>query len=489
MSGVHGPDFPAQQFRVWLFSQHRALLFDNQWFSGHLLPGYSMLFPPLAATVGSAVVGIASCVGSSWLATRIVRVDRQQSHTVGLLWFSVIIVADLVIGRLPFALGLTFGLAALLAVQRRRPGLVLLAAAACSLASPLAAGFLLLAAVAWVPSIGLRRAAPLGGAGVGLAVAQMFGGGGRFPFPWSSLLAILLFVAVGLAICPSRYPTLRRGLALYGGAALLLFVFPNPIGGNLTRLGTLLAGPVAALVLLHIGRRRALVVLTAPLLFWQLQPVYGALASSVGDPSAEPAYYAGLFGFLRTHDTSLGRIEIPLTRNHWETSYVATAWPLARGWERQLDTGYNAVLYQPGLTSDAYHRWLQANGVSYVALPDVALDASSAQEWRIVITPEPWLRPVWHDAHWQVWAVRDTSPMITGDATLVDVGVTSFGLYFAHPGAAVVRLHYTRFWRVTDGYGCVAPDPSGWTIVRSALPGPVTVTARLDLIPPTCTLS
>lgn len=482
--GIQGPDFPAQEFRIWLFRVHGAMLFDSQWFAGHPLPGYSLLFPPLAALVGSVTLGAVSCVGSTWMATRILQEamgEDAPGRVAGLVWFSVVTVADLVIGRLPFALGLTLGLAAVYAVQRRRPALAGLAAAGCSLASPLAAGFLLLAGLAWLPSVGWRRVAPFAASATGLGVAAVFGGGGNFPFVWSSLVSIIAFVALGLWLCPDRYPTLRRGLWLYGIAAVVLFFIPNPVGGNLTRLGTLLAGPVAAAVLLHAGRRIALTLLLAPLLVWQLQPVYGAVADSVHDPSASPAYYTGLLAFLGSHGAALHRVEIPLTRDHWETNYVATEFPLARGWERQLDTRYDALLYQPGLSAGAYREWLVANGVRYVALPDVALDSSSRAELRVLEAPHPWLVSVWHDAHWKVWLVRGAGPLATGDATLTALGVSSFTVNFSRPGASLVLMHYTRLWRVAGGSGCVTSTPDGWTEVDSPIAGPVTVTAALSL--------
>lgn len=482
--GVQGPDFPAQQFRIWLFRVHGAMLFDSQWFAGHPLPGYSLLFPPLAALVGSVTLGALSCVGSTWIASRILRESMGEDapgRAVGLVWFAVVTVADLIIGRLPFALGLTLGLAAVYAAQRRRPVLGALAAAGCSLASPLAAGFLLLAGLAWLPSVGWRRVLPFAASLLGLAFAFAFGGGGDFPFVWSSLVSILVFVALGLWLCPDHYPTLRRGLWLYGISAVVLFLVPNPVGGNLTRLGTLLAGPVAAAVLLHAGRRLALALLVVPLLVWQLQPVYGAVADSVHDPSASPSYYTGLLSYLGWHGAALHRVEIPLTRDHWETSYVAAEFPLARGWERQLDTRYDALLYQPGLTAAAYHQWLVDNGVRYVALPDVPLDPSSRAEVKLLQTPYPWLVPVWHDAHWKVWLVRDAGPLAIGDATITALGVSSFTLDFTRPGAAVVLVHYTRLWRVAGASGCVTSTPDGWTEVDSPVAGPLTVKAGLNL--------
>ena len=74
------------------------------------------------------------------------------------------------------------------------------------------------------------------------------------------------------------------------------------------------------------------------------------VAHSVDDPSSHAEYYSGLEGFLRTQDPGLGRLEIPALRQHWEASFIAPVFPLARGWERQVDIRFNAPLYDPALT-------------------------------------------------------------------------------------------------------------------------------------------
>ena len=239
---LHGPDSPAQSYRTWLF-RHGALLWNDQWYGGHLLPGYSTLFPPLAAAIGAQTVGALACIASTVATTRLVRPNGGREHGVALLWFSAVTVGDLVVGRLPYALGLAFGLGAILAVSRRRPALAGIAAMLCSLASPLAAAFLLLAGTAWAASIGIRRTLPLAAASTGLVVSIALGGGGIFPFPVLTLLGLLVFVVVGLYLTPRTNRVLRRGLLLYGAAALVLFAVPNPVGGNVARIASVSAGP------------------------------------------------------------------------------------------------------------------------------------------------------------------------------------------------------------------------------------------------------
>lgn len=478
--GLRGPDLPAQDFRTWLFRTHGPMLWDGRWFAGHQVLGYSVVFPPLAALFGARTVGFLSCVASTMAIVRIARYGTTNRHTAGLLWFAVATVANFVIGRLPFALGLALGLIAIAAVQRRRPAWAAALAVLCSLASPLPGAFLLLAGAAWAPALGWRRALPLAGASSGLLIALVLGGGGSFPFPWTSLATILLFVLFGLLLAPRSHRTLRLGLAAYAVAAVVLFLIPNPVGGNLTRLGTILAGPLAAVVLLSTGRRRVLAAVAGPLLVWQLAPVTGAIADS-STPSSEPAYYAGLLGFLQTHSEPWGRVEIPLTRGHWETTYVASKVPLARGWERQIDVSYNRVLYEEKLSTAQYRGWLLENGVRYVAIPDAPLEPASIRQAAIVESAPAWLVPVWSDAHWRVWRVDGATPLVSGPARMAALDVSSFRLTFGSAGTAEVRLHHTRFWHVADSAACVTRSPTGWTRVTAFGPGSITVTARLDL--------
>ena len=54
-----------------------------------------------------------------------------------------------------------------------------------------------------------------------------------------------------------------------------------------------------------------------------------------------------------------------------------------------------------------YRRWLGDYAVRYVAVPDAALDFSSAEEAELVQSGQlKWLDKVWSSAHWQVYAVQ-----------------------------------------------------------------------------------
>lgn len=480
--GQRGPDLPAQAYRVFLIRHHGLVAFDTRWYAGHALPGYSLLFPPLAAVLGARLVGALACVAATAGFTRLVRRGRSTGHDLAVIWFAVVSVVDLVVGRLPFALGLAAGIGALVAVRDGRRLWAWPLALACGCASPLAGAFLLLVAAAWLPSAGWRRLAPLTAAVVGIGTAALFGEGGWFPFPATTLLVVLLLCVGGLVIVPRSSTLVRRALVLYGAASIVLFTFPNPVGGNMVRLGAVLGGPVIADELTRAGRRAVLAVVSIPLLIWQFAPLPASFAAGQGNPSSHASYYTGLLRYLTAHGAERSRLEVPLTTGRWEADYLATQVSLARGWERQLDLGRNSVLYDSKLTSADYHQWLLDTGVRWVALPDVSLDASEDGERALLTGPTPaYLKPVWSDAHWQLWQVRDARPLVSGPAKLVRLGVSSIDLQATGAGTAVVLVRWTRFWRVTTGDACVAPTDDNWTQVELHAPGPVTLTAKVGL--------
>ena len=67
--------------------------------------------------------------------------------------------------------------------------------------------------------------------------------------------------------------------------------------------------------------------------------------------------------------------------------------------------------------------------VRWVALPDVSLDGSEAGEQALLTGPElSYLRPVWHNEHWQLWEVRDPTPLTRGPVTLKALDVSNVDL-------------------------------------------------------------
>ena len=188
-----------------------------------------------------------------------------------------------------------------------------------------------------------------------LALAVAFPEGGTEPFALGTLLPLLAICALALLALPRDAVTLRAGIALYLLAMLAVYAVPSPIGSNIARLGTLLAAPMAAL--LWRPRRRIWLALCAlPLLYVGWQAPVADVAALAGDPATSAAYYRPLERFLEAQPGGRERafrIEIPFTNSHWEAYRLAPRFPLARGWERQLDRADNALFYDGRLTADA----------------------------------------------------------------------------------------------------------------------------------------
>ena len=179
------------------------------------------------------------------------------------------------------------------------------------------------------------------------------------------------------------------------------------------------------------------------------------LVRAHGDPSIEAAYYPPLLTFL---DAQRGggpiRVEVPFTANHWEAAHVAPHYPLARGWERQLDQKANALFYdRPRWTRPRYRRWLDDNAVRCVALSDAPLDYSAEQEARSCARRGcPGFTAVSRSAHWRVYAVerpaaarRRRRDRRRGWAPTRSISSR------AHRATSHLRVRFTPYWAVVAG--------------------------------------
>ena len=462
-------DLAAQVYRIDLFREEGFTVWNGQWYAGHHTPGYSVLFPPLGALLGARVAGALAAIAAAGLFAPLAEQHFGERSRLGIAWFALGVAAMLYTGRLAFLLGVAFGLAALLAAQRERQGLAVGLAVATALASPVSGLFLAMATVAWW--IVSRRSTAIwmtiASLGPVAVFALAFQEGGTEPFVASAFWPAMLFAVVALLVLPEEEKELRIGATLYGVALLVAFLVDTPMGGNATRLGQLFGGPLLACAL--VGRRQtALAVLAIPLLWWQIFPAVRDTVRTAGDPSVRATYYQPLLAELarRTAARDAGRLEIPFTKNHWEAAIVAQQMPIARGWERQLDIKYNRLFYEPGLNAATYRRWLDRNGVSFVAVPDAPLDDAGRKEARLIATGLPYLRHVWSNADWRLYEVRKPRPLVSGPARLAQLGPESFTLDARRASSVVVRVRYSPYWSLAgDAIGCVTQTKDGWTRV------------------------
>jgi hypothetical protein len=481
-------DLPAGEFRGELFGREGLTLWNNAWYAGHHTLGYSVLLPPLVWLLGSPVaVGVVSALACAALFEPLARAHFGEGARYGTALLGAGTASLLFTGRIAFAAGAAIGLGALLALQRGRPGLAAALAAACSLTSPVAGVFLGLAGTA-LALAGRRRE----GAWMAIfalippaALALAFPTGGSHPFVTSSFLPTLILAGLFLAVVPARERVLRAGAVLYALAASGSYLIDTPFGGNVVRLGQLFgAGVLACVLATHDpgrARRLAGAALLGALLVWQWHTPYIELKRLVGNRSVESRYYAPLLEFLDRQGGEPWRVEIPPTRNHWETAEVAPRFPLARGWERQLDIRHNGLFYDGGFDAERYRRWLTEHGVRFVALPDALLDRSAHDERRLIESRPPYLVERWRSEHWRVYEVALPRPLAIprpGErARLAQLGSDSFVVDFREPGEALARVHWSPHWWA--GGACVEREGE-WTRVSTTRPGLVRVAIRFS---------
>src|SRR4051794_37507073 len=140
-------DLAAAVYRSQLFARDGLTLWDNAWFGGHRLPGYSLLSPALGSLLGPRPSGALAVLCSVALFPVLANRHAEKHARAASLWFAVAAVGDLFIGRLAFALGITCALAAFTAWSYRRVSLSYVLSALTAAASPIAGLFLAMVAV------------------------------------------------------------------------------------------------------------------------------------------------------------------------------------------------------------------------------------------------------------------------------------------------------------------------------------------------------
>jgi hypothetical protein len=493
LSGARGSDWPAHQFRIGLFRDVGLTLWNGQWYSGHYILGYSVVYPPLASWFGPLTVGIASGVVASAALVDLLWRRFGVAGAMAACWFAVGTAVNLAVGRLPFALGLAFGLVALVAYQRRWVVVAVPVAMLSSLASPVAGAFLALALGGllidgWLqhrsgghPRWRLPAAMLVVTVTPVLVTSVLFPDPGVFPFRWAAFAGVMTALIGLVIVLPSTERVVRLSAGLGAVAAVPLFVVANPIGGNMTRMVVFFVVPVLAASMW--AQRRTLVVAAGvPLALWLVLPGVAA-ADHLNDPAAEPSYYDDVTDFITHAGGVPGRLEVPFTAGHWEATYIAAEVPIARGWERQTDMDRNAVLYDEDLTSDEYRRWIDEHAVRWIALPDIEIDAGGLAEAALLERGLPWLRLTRTTEHWRIWEVVDSEPIVEDPGRLVSESPDEIVIAVERPGSVLVRTWYMPYWSAEGDGACVVRTDDDLVEVIVTAPGIVHLRPEFSLDP------
>lgn len=483
---LRGGDLAAHLYRAELVKNDGFFVWNYNWYGGHYVVSYGVIFPALSATIGVRLAGaLAYLLGVLLFSILAREVFPRPGARAASYVFAVVFSATLVIGQLPYALALAIGLGALIAAARQRSWIAGFLAINCALTSPLAALFIaFIAGTVWLgghPWETLKTArhafrtvweSPNHAYLVvavftvlpAMVVSFLFPEGGSQPFVVGSYLGAIAFTAFFWFMIRDELSGDPRRMVGTGVALYVIFLTANeliasPIGGNAIRLGMILFPVVAAAALWPRSGRYALAVIV-PLLCWQGATALWAIATA--DETSDPYYFAPVNRYLDAKNPARDeKVEIVFTRNHFEAAYVADRRPIARGWERQLDTKYNAVFYDGTLDPRTYARWLIDNDVRWVALPRQAvLDYSGRDEAALIQSDLPYLDRAADFRNWQIYRVtlpdsQSSEPEFRGDDPTNGFSIQPEGW-----GLTETKVRWQRFLR--PSYGCLRDSDAGY---------------------------
>ncbi|MBY8885911.1 MFS transporter [Streptomyces sp. PTM05] len=490
---TEGGDLAAQYAWTEFADRNPGSAYNLSWYGGMHPVSYSVLTPYLMAALGVRTTAVIVGTASAAIFARMLVHTRVRRPMVPALWGAFALWCDSASGRVTFAVGVFFGLAAVWVAYESwgsrawRGAAAAVLGALATMSSPVAGLFVEVVAAALFFT-GRRKDAYAMAAGPVLVVAAttiFFPFYGVQPF---SLAGALLPIGVSLPLAlwaPESWRPVRIAAGVYSLGVALTLAVPSPIGSNVVRLALLFAG--ALLLAAAAGRRHleprkvlALYLAFAVAAVWQIfKPVQDLVATA---PAAGWASYARpLESELRRLDADQGRVEVVSAQTHFESAGLSPYVDLARGWNRQVDVERNPLFYNGTLTAASYHDWLRRWAVNYVVLPNATPDNAAVVEARLVSEGQPWLRQVWKDPHWRVYRVTDPVPLAAAPSTVVQAGESELSLRVPAAGSVLVRITWSPWLGVLGGgHGCLEQD-GDWTMLHASGPGLFRIGARYQL--------
>jgi hypothetical protein len=488
LAPLMGGDLSAQLARADFAGRNPLTPVDLSWFGGFQPFGYSLWTPWVMAGIGVRLTGALATVVATALATRLMQRGDARRPTWGGVVAAVTLTSNLAEGRVTFACGVVFGLAALLCIGRSRAGLVA-AAFLAGAASPVAALLLGVCAVALLThrrsADGIlptrRRAIEAGlliiGAGVPAGVLSLvFSDPGRGLFsPNDALRAIAMSVLV--AVITYRRPLIRNAAWLGALMVLVLWLLPTPVGVSAARLTLLFGIPV---VVAFIRLPRLLVPLAVAVAVLVQSPITIGTLTAAGDPATRSGYYQPLQAELNRLGPLTGRIEVPELTGHWEAAHLGGTMPLARGWLRQTDIGQNNdVFYAHPPNADTYRQFLDRSATEYVAVADAPATFYGRRETALIRTGLPYLHPVWSNPHWTLYSVDQAVPIVAAPGRLVRTDDSTLVLDAPPDTTLSISLRWFDWLSLAGPAGSCIDDRDSSVDLRTGSGGQVTLSSRL----------
>jgi hypothetical protein len=455
----------------------------------------------MAALGVRATLVVAGTVSAGLLALLLVRSGALRQPLWAALYGALALTGNAISGRVTFALGVTFGLGAIAAVapwpdrsaaasSLRRKALGTIAgclSALATAASPIAGLFIgMVAAAMWLA--GRHGAAYLLGlppVAVVLLSALLFPFTGEQPIALYDTILPIVAGICGLTLAPPSWRTVRIGSALYVVGMIAAWLIPSPIGSNMTRLGLVFGGVLLVAIasqaprlrrpagwhLLRTGRSWTAVILAiVTMSIWQVG-MAAKDAVTMRPSDAWALQLTPLIHQLEIRNADQGRVEVVPSRSHREAAALSPYVNLARGWNRQADAKRNPIFYEDGaLTVQSYREWLDRWAVHYVLLSDDERDPAAVEEAALVARAPSYLRQVWANSEWSLFAVEHPTPLAAPPAEVIRFAPDELVVRLPSPDTVRIRIPYSPWLSLVDPQGDAlrAPevDESGSVVNR-----------------------
>ncbi|MFD9717403.1 MFS transporter [Streptomyces sp. NPDC059076] len=463
-----GGDLAAQDAWAEFVGRHPDSAYNLAWYGGMHPVSYSVVSPYLMSLIGvRSTMMVAGTVSAALTALILVRVPAVRNPLACSMAGVFAFFCNALSGRVTFGLGMMVALGSVAAVfcwphrwRTKRWAKAAVAAPLAALAttaSPVAGLFLGVIAAALFLN-GRRPGAYAIGLPPAAVVALsswLFPFSGTQPMSLASTSLPFLYGVLVFFFVPKQWRTVRTAAAVYALGTLLTWAIDSQIGSNVSRLPMLFAGVALLAVLPYtLPRSRkwyALLLAFVGMNFWVGFKGVDDMVRTA-PTAAWTRELAPLVNKLQDVKAERGRVEVVPAKSHREASALAPYVNLARGWNRQADMKRNPIFYdkERTLTSADYRAWLDRWAVHYVVLPTGTPDTGAEQETELVREGQPYLKPVWSDANWQLFAVKEPTPLADAPAVVQHAGEEEIRLRVTKAGRVLIRVPYSPWLSIVD---------------------------------------
>lgn len=504
-----GNDTSAHLYLTWLFRHHGFSLWDNSWYFGKIqFVGYSYTYYPIAALTdvqAPAIVGLVAVSGLvvSHLPTALARSRKIIATTI----ISITLATLVLSGAYPFLFSLAPLSLAVLAFWKRRFIVFFFSALFSVATSPLQLITLLALVVGQLFmdaqfQVGDSEVLSLASRGrlilrsgyrspnfkslvslfliaIVYTLGQVyFGLSGSYPFYWTDLAMLLIYLALSVALAMAILSKKLRNLVIfmtvgYASFSIFSFVIPSSLGGNVSRVGEF--APTIAVVLWslssgwkHTLKNRLLVVL---LMLYSIGWMLTYIEAPVFDPNqgvlTRSSTWTVVSNYLAKHYRDQ-RIEYVDSLLHEGAYFLPIAGvPIARGWFRQSDFPENKIFYQTSISAKQYKNWLCVNHIAAVVLPPAPYDYSAVREAYLIKNAQGLFRQ--QSVKLGLFDVYNVSGCPDTSFQINSITRSVFTVTFSKSGTFELPYMYSRFSHTT--FGQIEAPRNSRLVIRVSSPG------------------